>query len=119
MKPHIHAQSSAKKYGGKFEDYLDIHEFMDFSKSMIPDARHRVIMHHTGGCFLVEQAFGSTRVNSAGKIYSIRDIAEQHVIEDLGFIPTLQDYFDPDGGGCFKLKDWMAGTQKNSNVIID
>ncbi len=30
--------------------------------------------------------------NSLGKEVSIREIAEQHVIEDYGFIPSVQDY---------------------------
>ncbi len=28
-KPYIHALSSAKKFGGKPEDYLEIHQLMD------------------------------------------------------------------------------------------
>jgi hypothetical protein len=42
----IHAKSSAKKYGGKMEDYLDIHEFMDSSKLATPSNQHRVLTHN-------------------------------------------------------------------------
>ncbi len=64
-KPFIHAQSSAKKFGGIPEDYLPIHDEMDSTKGVIADSRHRVIYHS----------------------------AEQHVLEDFkGFIPSLQDY---------------------------
>lgn len=31
-KPYIHALNSAKKYGGIFEDYMKIHEFIDYQK---------------------------------------------------------------------------------------
>ena len=91
-KPFIHAQNSASKYGGKPEDYLDIHNFMDSSKAHIPDARHRALFHNSFGCFIVEQVFGITRINSDGNTYSTRDVAEQHIIEDLGTIPTVQAY---------------------------
>ena len=35
-----HAESSAKQYGGSSEDYLEIHEMMDSSKSAHADNRH-------------------------------------------------------------------------------
>lgn len=44
-KPFIHAQSSAKKFGGIWEDYISIHEFLDSSKSVIADNRHRALTH--------------------------------------------------------------------------
>lgn len=104
MKPHIHARSSAKKFGGSAKDYLDIHQFMDSSKAHIADVRHRAIFHSSFGCFIVEQVFGITRINSSGKEYSTRDIAEQHIIEDLGKIPSVQDYFQH-----MEIKQWMGG----------
>lgn len=105
-KPYVHAIASASKYGGKPEDYQDIHDFMDSSKSVISDVRHRAIFHHSFGTFVVEKLFGVTRVNSDGNTYSPRDVAEQHVIEDLGYLPTVQDYFDD---GEFKVAEWMGG----------
>ena len=47
MKPIIHAESSARKFGGQPEDYLEIHNFMDSSKSVIADNRHRALTHNT------------------------------------------------------------------------
>jgi hypothetical protein len=41
----FHAQSSVRRYGGKIEDYLDIHVLMDASKSVIADNRHRILTH--------------------------------------------------------------------------
>lgn len=104
MKPYIHAKSSAKKYGGQPEDYLDIHDFMDSSKAALPDVRHRAILHSAFGCFVVEKTFGTTRTNSAGKVYSTRDIAEDHCIEDLGFIPTVEQWFN-----TMEIQPWMGG----------
>lgn len=106
MKPFIHAKNSVRKHGGVPEDYIDIHNFIDSTKVAIPDVRHRAVLHNAFGCFLVERVFGVTRTNSEGKKYSPRDIAEEHVIEDLGRIPTLEE--------CFKtmpleMSKWLGG----------
>jgi hypothetical protein len=112
MKPFIHAKSSAKRYGGVPEDYLEIHDFMDSSKAHIPDVRHRAIFHSSLGCYIVEKVFGVVRINSAGKEYSVRDVAEDHIIEDLGYIPTVQDYFQN-----MTIQPWMGGRSKKTKKI--
>src|SRR5688572_8838756 len=95
MKPQIHANNSARLFGGQPDDYLDIHNFMDLSKGAIADNRHRALTHNTW--FLsnvLERVFGVTRINSDGREYSVRETGEQHILEDFGhrFIPTAQDY---------------------------
>ena len=104
MKPYIHAESSAKKFGGKPEDYLKIHNWFDQTKSHFPDVRHGAILHTSFGIFLAEQVFGVHIVNSDGKTVSVRDIGEQHVIEDFRgkFIPTIQDFLEN-----MEFQDWM------------
>lgn len=57
----IHAISSSKRFGGLPEDYLPIHDFMDSSKSVIADNRHRVLTHQSwfiGVDGPLERAFG-------------------------------------------------------------
>jgi len=54
----VHAQSSAKKYGGDAGDYLELHEFMDSSKAFLGDNRHRAIFHSTAGIYYMQQIFG-------------------------------------------------------------
>src|SRR3712207_3636614 len=96
-KPYIHAVSSARKYGGGPEDYIDIHQNLDLSKGAIPDNRHRCLTHNSWYLSnVLEKIFGITRVNSDGKTYSVRDIGEQHILEDFHqrFIPTAQDYLE-------------------------
>jgi hypothetical protein len=56
--PLVHAQSSAKKFGGKPEDYLAIHNWFDESKAYFADFRHRALRHHAEGIFLAERIFG-------------------------------------------------------------
>lgn len=46
-----HAESSARKFGGKAEDYLRAHNSFDESKSS--DFRNRALRHELGRNFLV------------------------------------------------------------------
>lgn len=109
MKPHLHANISAKKYGGKPEDYQEIHDFIDSSKSSIADVRHRAILHSAFGIFLVEKVFGTLITNSDGKQVSVRDIAEDHVQDDLGFIPTVDHWVKN-----MRIEPWMGGSRKHN-----
>jgi hypothetical protein len=79
-----HAVSSARKWGGKPEDFLPIHNWMDGSKLILADFRHRALRHHCEGIFLAETLFGTTLTFSTGRVVPVRLIAEQHVLEDLG-----------------------------------
>ena len=105
-KPWIHAESSAKKYGGKPEDYIEIHNLMDSSKGSIADSRHRTLTHNAWFVgTILEKIFGVTLENSDGMKVSVRDIGEQHVLEDyrMRFIPTAQDYLQE-----MEVKEWMV-----------
>lgn len=112
MKPYIHSKIHVKKYGGAELDYQDIDDFIDSSKAAMPDIRHRAILHSAFGCFLVEQMFGRTRINSEGKEYSPRDIAEDHIMQDLGFIPTMEQYLNN-----MTIQPWMSGTEKANTGV--
>lgn len=90
--PYHHALSSVKKWGGKPEDYLAIHNWFDESKSAYADFRHRALRHHSEGIFMCEKEFGVTIVNSNNRVIPVRLVAEQHVHEDCGFIPSLKDW---------------------------
>jgi hypothetical protein len=108
VKPYIHAVNSARKYGGVPDDYQAIHDFFDSSKASLADIRHRALLHSSFGIFLVERVFGATIVNSDGKRVSVRDIGEDHVIEDLGFIPTVEKWLRN-----IPVADWMFGSKRH------
>lgn len=110
MKPYLHSKIHAKKYGGVPNDYADIDDFIDSSKAAVPDVRHRAILHSAFGCFVVERIFGRTRINSDGKEYSPRDVAEDHIQQDLGTIPTMADYLEN-----MTVQPWMSGTRKGEH----
>ncbi|MGZ4850514.1 MAG: DUF6915 family protein [Candidatus Bathyarchaeia archaeon] len=113
MKPLIHAQSSAAKHGGTPEDYLPIHDYMDSTKSACADVRHRAVFHSAFGIFIVEKVFGTYITNSIGKKVSVRDIAEQHVQEDLGFIPSLEHWVKG-----MTIEPWMMGKKGGKSHFI-
>lgn len=92
--PYHHAISSARKYGGVWQDYIKIHNWFDETKAHYPDMRHRALRHHSEGIFWCEQIFGEVITNSDGKNVPVRFIGEQHVKEDIGFIPTIKQYLD-------------------------
>jgi len=145
MKPHRHARNSVKKFGGVPEDYLDIHNFMDVSKSAHADMRHRAVFHNSLGPYVVERVFGMplamldkmaekfdwsdeeklavlellkeaktdracTMVNSDDMRVSVRDVAEQHVIEDLGRIPSLSNWLDN-----MPMQAWYGGPRNRTS----
>ncbi len=87
-----HAVSSVKKWGGAAEDYLPIHQWFDESKAITADFRHRALRHHAEGIFMAERFFGTTITISTGRVVPVRLIGEQHVREDLGFIPSFVDW---------------------------
>ena len=114
MKPYQHAKISRAKWGGKPEDYMKIHDFLDSSKAHFPDMRHRAILHSSFGIYIAEQVFGTNITNSENRLVSVRDIAEQHVIDDLGRIPTVQDYLVG-----MPFYEWLGGPKRKPMRTID
>lgn len=85
MQPWRHAKSSARRFGGAWQDYLDIHEFVDFAKTACVDLRHRIVLHNTDlGVALAERAFPG-RAHCA-------EIVLRHIEEDVGRAPALDEW---------------------------
>lgn len=103
----LRAKSSAKKFGGEWRDYLPIHKWLDETKQWIDDDRHMAFRHHTQGIFEAEKKFGYAIQNSQGKQVPVRVLCELHIREDLGFIPTAQEWLD-----CIHLNKWMGFRDK-------
>ena len=72
--PLVHAERSARRWGGNPEDYLEVHRWFDATKQCLFDVRHRMVLHNAFGILLCEQVFGAAITNSAGKRVFIRDI---------------------------------------------
>lgn len=113
-KAWVHAVSSAKRWGGKPEDYIAVHEKMDSTKMAHAEVTHRAVFHSAFGIYVIEVIFGRFLTNSDGKDVFVRDVAEQHVLEDLGFIPSLSDWLKE-----MPSQPWMAGQRKVQVKIVD
>lgn len=111
-----HAVSSARKWGGEPEHYLKVHEFLDSSKKTIGDVRHRALYHHTLGVWLCQEIFGPTvviertPVNGLARTIRVpvREVAERHILEDLGWLPTPADYLKNT-----PVATWMSGKRRD------
>ncbi len=93
MHYHDHARLSARKFGGKPEDYMTLHKLMDSSKHFFPSWQHRIFSHNTWFVMVVDELIGPHIINSNGKKVSVRDILHEHLKEDHnGKTPTPQDW---------------------------
>ena len=91
--PLLHSKSSVKKFGGKVEDYIHLHNWMDETKAWVGHSYHRMFRHHSDGIFEMEKIFGSSFVNSDEKVVYTRYVGEQHVKEDcFDYIPSAREW---------------------------
>lgn len=108
MEALVHAKLTVAKHGGTVDDYLPIHEFIDQSKFHLPDVRHRALLHSSFGMDLAMQVFGSyleiERPGHRPKRVPVKGIVEDHILQDLGRIPTVQDYLQH-----MSIQQWMGG----------
>lgn len=116
MIPYIHAELSAKRFGGVPADYIDIHELLDSSKAAFPNNAHRVITHNSWFVVtILPKVFGHVRINSEGKRYNVKDVGEYHILEDfkMKFIPSIQDYLEN-----LIVQPWMNNGNGSPNRCI-
>jgi hypothetical protein len=108
-----HSQSAAKHWGGDPDAYHDLHRFIDRSKAgSVTDVRHRALLHHAEGIDICIEVFGPTltilREHGSIKV-PVRQIAERHIPEDIGWLPTHADWL-----GDTPIKMWMSGSQRKT-----
>lgn len=138
--PYHHAKSSVKKWGGKVEDYLPIHNWFDETKTHFNDPRHRAIRHHSQGIGWAIERFGQVIALSTCRIcfrdeadpihkyhttaeachtfqakeIPTRWVGERHVTEDFGFIPTVADFLRE-----MTVQPWMVRGAARLSKTID
>lgn len=108
---YVHAQASARHFkAGKPEDYLDVHEWIDQFKKSNADVRHRAFLHNSQGPWMAQDVFGPAREilgwDGKMKTITIREIAETHILQDLGWIPSPADW-----ASCMDCQVWMGGAR--------
>jgi hypothetical protein len=95
MNSHTHAYVSVRQRGGRVEDYYDIHAFIDSTKEICSDNRHRLFHTHWAVKHLVVPIFGASITNSDGRRIDVPELCERdHLLPDFHnrFIPTLSDF---------------------------
>ena len=80
-----------------------IHDGFDESKKITADFRHRALRYHAEGIFMAKTIFGRTVTLSTGPVVPTRLIGEQHVQEDLGFIPSFAGWVK-----AIRPEPWMG-----------
>lgn len=106
--PWYHCYSSARAFGGKPDDYLVIHQWLDRGKNHFSDFRHRALSHHSEGVWECQQVFGSIITLSTNVRVPVKLIAEQHILEDLnGQIPSVKDWLS-----LIQPQRWMSPPAK-------
>lgn len=103
--PMIHAKSSVKRWGGKVEDYLELHILIDSPKASMNNNTARTLTHNTWFAYeIIPKIFGYNITNSDGKSVDTVDIAMLHIAEDfrMKFVPTPQDYLKH-----MEVQGWM------------
>ena len=109
--PMIHSISSAKRFGGKPEDYLNIHILLDSPKTTMNNNTSRMLTHNIWFCYeIIPKIFGYNIINSDGRSVDTVDIAMLHILEDFKckFIPTVQDYLQH-----LQIQPWMNNGVKD------
>lgn len=109
--PLIHSKSSVKRWGGKVEDYLPIHQLIDSPKAAMNNNTARTLTHNTWFAYeIIPKIFGYNITNSDGKSVDTVDIAMLHISEDfrMKFVPTPQDYLKH-----MEVQGWMNNGVKD------
>jgi len=109
--PLIHSKSSVKRWGGKVEDYIAIHELIDSPKASMNNNSSRALTHNTWFAYtIIPKVFGYNIVNSDGKSVDTIDVAMLHIAEDfrMKFVPTPQDYLKH-----LEVQKWMCNGVKD------
>ena len=88
--------------GRRGRGYLPLHHWFDECR-WTADFRHRALRRHAEGIFMLERFFGAVMTISSGRVVPVRFIGEQHVSEDLGFIPSFADWVR-----CIRPEPWMG-----------
>lgn len=123
LDPHKHSLISVNKRGGVIEDYYKIHSFIDSTKELCSDNRHRILHNLWGVRRIVIPIFGRTIVNSDGREILVKEICEDdHILPDYNhrFLPNLSDFVDAISNDYHgEISDRLNGFYENCNLPKD
>ena len=104
----------ARDFGGVPEDYLDLNNLMDSTKSHYPIWMHRAITHNSWFVTIAERIYGPTILNTDNKKIPTRILVIEHIRQDCNNkVPTIKEWID--GFTTNKILPWM-NTPKQSDL---
>jgi hypothetical protein len=88
--------------------------WFDEPKEHFGDFRQRALRHHTLGIAEACEKFGEGLTLSTGRVKPTRWVCEQHLVEDFGRIPSVQDWLV-----TIQPAPWMARGARKLSVELD
>jgi hypothetical protein len=73
MKPLQHARITARRYGGEWQDWIAIHDWIDRSKAIFPSMQRRMFLHSDFGEWLAVKIHGEAIRSKSGTVVTTRD----------------------------------------------
>jgi Domain of unknown function (DUF6915) len=92
MKPLQHARITGRRYGGEWQDWIAIHDWIDRSKAIFPSMQHRMFLHSDFGEWLTVKIHGEAIEAKDGTVIPTCDLFRDHQVEDLGRVVTLAEW---------------------------
>lgn len=92
MKPLQHARITAHRYGGHWQDWIAIHDWIDRSKMIFPSMQHRMFLHSDFGEWLTVRIHGDSVTANDGTVVCTGDLFRDHQVEDLGRVVSLSEW---------------------------
>jgi hypothetical protein len=86
------ANASAARFGGDPSAYLALHAWFLETRNWSYGPEHLLFRHHAFGIFEAEARFGPVIASDNGKAVPTRVVAERHVQQVLGRVPSAADF---------------------------
>ncbi len=92
MKPLQHARITAHRYGGEWQDWIRLHDWIDRSKMIFPSMQHRMFLHSDFGEWLTIQIHGEFVEAADSTVVATRELFRDHQVEDVGRVVPLSEW---------------------------
>lgn len=92
MKPLQHARITAHQYGGQWQDWIALHDWIDRSKMIFPSMQHRMFLHSDFGEWLTLQIHGESITAANGTAVATCELFHDHQVEDVGRVVPLAEW---------------------------
>lgn len=98
-------ERAADRFGGAWQDYVEVGRFLDWPRSYLPDGRYRRILHNGWGVALAVEAFGLTFERASdGVSVPTAQVAEAHIQSEYdGRVPLLEECLEG-----IEIQRWMC-----------